>query len=160
VLDKELAQRFDLQDLAVRRECCFDSKEASAVLKIIEVQSLDVEDAWKSDGLSCIFWGMSGPKDRKPYEKLSSWHEVSIASAQATKAFEENKSLKLGEEAAWTADSISSAAWDMCSPACEMLKQMDDIGWNNENGVPLEDANIKGQPKQPVLVQGPIEPFW
>ncbi len=75
--------------------------------------------------------------------KLNAWQEVSITLPQFSEVFEVNKRLELGEEAAWTAQTISGAAWDMCTPACQMMKQMDSFGWADENGVPIQQIKNK-----------------
>lgn len=161
VLGHALVEQFDCEDLTVRRVCHFSSQDKKSILHLSELQALDVAGAWKAGNSTCVFYGTAGPADRKPYQKLNFWGEVSISSRQVDEVFKANNKLELGEEAAWTAESISDAAWSMCAPACEMLQQMDSVGWRGENGVPIQLTMKKAELKKGVAVT-PVqaEHYW
>lgn len=161
VLDHALVEQFDCEDLTVRRVCHFSSQDRKVILHLSELQALDVAGAWATGNSTCVFYGTVGSKDRKPYQKLNSWNEVSISSRQVDESLKANNKLELGEEAAWTSESISDAAWSMCAPACEMLQQMDSFGWQGENGVPLQITMKNAELKKAATV-APVqgEHYW
>jgi len=102
-----------------------------------------------------VFRGISNVlDDRFACEKLDYWHEVNISSARAEEVLKANTELELGEEASWDLSKIK-AAEHIYLPALEMLKQMDGIGWWNENGIDIRNRPLPPpqQPQQPYV-------FW
>ena len=68
--------------------------------------------------------------------------------------------MELGAEAAWTpADLFEAGVIDsMLVPACEMLKQMDGVGFYNENGI---DPRIQPSPTtDTVSAPAPNVEYW
>ena len=70
------------------------------------------------------------------------WYEATVSSVNADTVLEMNKTLELGEEAAWTASELEKldAAADVFLPALGMVKGMDGVGFYNNNGL---DYGIK-----------------
>lgn len=68
------------------------------------------------------------------------WHEVSISCPKADHILEQNKTLELGEETSWTPEKLSAvdALPSLYLPACEMVKQMDGVGFSNNNEMPIQ----------------------
>lgn len=68
------------------------------------------------------------------------------------------QNLVLGEEPSWTPEKLSevNAAQSMYLPACEMLKQMDGVGFYNDNEVDVKAAE-RQEPSEPE--SGPYF-FW
>lgn len=92
--------------------------------------------------------------------RASLWFEASLSSAKAEALFKTNESLGLGEEAAWTVESMEEAGcfkalWE---PALAMVKQMDHIGvetWAARGG---REAKAEKAPREEKGVDD--DGFW
>lgn len=92
--------------------------------------------------------------------RASLWFEASLSSAKAEAFFEANESLGIGEEAAWTVESMEEAGcfkalWE---PALAMVKQMDHIGvetWAARGG---REAKVEKLPHEEKSVDE--DGFW
>jgi hypothetical protein len=76
------------------------------------------------------------------------WFTASIESVRANEILAQNATLELGEEAGWTPKSFAMASIldDFCIPACGMLKQMDGVGYHNNNGIRRSTATAGPAP--------------
>lgn len=137
-----MAERFQLAEIRVNRICRYKSGNTRSTLKISELQSLDIEKVTVPGKPLTIFKLSPGASDRKPYQKLGHWYEVSISSSQLDELLEENKQLQLGEETRWTAKELLDAdvAPSIYLPTCEMLKKMDGVGQHNHNGLDVRSG--------------------
>jgi hypothetical protein len=154
-----MSERFHLADLRVNRICQYKSGNKKSTLKISELHSLDIHKLAVPDKLITIFKLFPGPSDRKPFQKLNCWYEVSISCPQLDELLEENKKLQLGEETSWTDKDLLDAgvAQSIYLPACEMLKKMDGVGQHNRNGL---EARYGVSPTASQVSQKPKEGFW
>ena len=149
-------EKLSLDGVRVHRivECM--SMDATSVLHISEIHDLDVNAQIGKN--HTIYKAEPNTIARPGCEKVDYWHEVSISSTKATRDFEGNKTLLFGDETSWTPESLSKqdVAGSMYRPACEMLKQMDGIGFWNDNGIEDDKAAppVEKQP-EPVKYQ-----FW
>ena len=149
----------------VRRITRYRSLDAKSLLAVSEVRELQIEFV---GGESCTIWKAVGCLDPSmmlaqegyQYKWLYLWHEVSISCPKANEMFEQNKSIELGDEAPWTPETLSNidAVQSMYLPACEMLKQMDGVGFYNDNAIdtqPVQSsaAAAETEPPQPYY-------FW
>ncbi len=144
-LDEIMAKRFELAGVRVHRISRYKSNDAKSILKISNLNLLDILMLSTPDG---IYFKLSRvPSDCKPCEKLGEWFEVSISSAQLDGILEQNKKLVLGEEAEWTPEEVSDLdiAKSIYLPALEMLKQMDGVGQYNHNGIDIRSMNATTQ---------------
>lgn len=118
----------------------YKSMDATSILHISEIHDLDVNAQFGET--HTIYKAEPNIVFRPGCEKVDYWHEVSISSIIAVNEFEENKILEFGDEASWTPESLSrqNVAEAMYRPACEMLKQMDGIGYWNDNGIEDDQA--------------------
>lgn len=128
------------------------------MLVVSYCQSLDTAGAWPPGNKICVFYGTPGPADRKPVEKLNAWQEVSITSSQISDIVRANEKLELGDQAGWTPADMSGAAVDMCSHAFPMLRQMDGVGWEDENGVQIavQTKDSNRQTSAPQYTRPPV----
>jgi hypothetical protein len=113
-------------------------REESSILSISEIKALDVDCRYPFQGANFqIYKASSPPDDQNETEHLDSWHEASISSVKSDEQLKQNSTLELGDEATWTAETLEKvdAAKSMYLPACEMVKQMDGIGYHNNNGI-------------------------
>jgi hypothetical protein len=136
-LSDALSSQFQLDGLRVHRISKYRSKDNQAILKVSDIQDLDVRNRSIPDKNITIFEAKRNMSPRKATEKLDFWYEVSISSPLVDDALAQNKLLSLGDEADWTAERFSKMdiAEKTCLPACQMLKQMDGIGYYNDNGI-------------------------
>ena len=147
----------------VRRTSCYRSVDSRSILKVCEVKDLQLFDV-HGDGELCTIWKAVG--SLVPQQSggtvghiwIYNWHEASITCPKADEMFEQNKSLELGDEASWTPEKLSNvaAAQSLYLPACEMLKQMDGVGFYNENGI--DGQNVQGLVTS--TVPGIVEQPW
>jgi hypothetical protein len=157
-LDEPISKRFELAGVRVYRICQYKSKDVKSILKISELNLLDIVPSNPEKSLT-YFKLLPGPAGRKACTRLGQWFEVSISSVQLDSLLEQNKNLEFGEEAAWTPEEVSDLeiAKSIYLPACEMLKKMDGIGQHNDNGIDVRSgmstATSQATPK-------PKEEFW
>jgi len=145
-----------LDGVRVHRIVEYMSMDANSVLHITEIYDLDVNA--QIGKTHTIYKAESNTTPRPGCEKVDYWHEVRISSIEADKIFEENETLEFGDEASWTPEILSTkhVAGTLCRPACEMLKQMDGIGFWNDNGIEDDKAAPPAEKKpKPVPYQ-----FW
>lgn len=66
----------------------------------------------------------------------SRWYEAAVISATLEDVFKANTIISVGEKANWEVENLKEmgAFPSLYQPALEMVKQMDHIGWNNDNG--------------------------
>ncbi|KAH8674739.1 hypothetical protein BGZ60DRAFT_557090 [Tricladium varicosporioides] len=145
VLSNQYADNFDLNGVWAHQISNYRSRDTKSVLQISKVQTLVVGREKTADEQSVVYVCSQFLSTAKPCEIhgwMSTWYEVNISSLTANQLFKQNETLELGNEAAWTIEDISklNAAQDLYLPACEMLKQMDGIGYHNDNGMDLEKA--------------------
>ncbi|KAH6670732.1 hypothetical protein B0J14DRAFT_102216 [Halenospora varia] len=170
VLSNRYIDGFALNDVRVHQIGNYRSRDSESMLKVSKVQNLVVRRKKTADELSKVYVCFPFVTTAKPCEihgQMSSWYEVSISSVKADELFKQNEILELGDEAGWSPESISklNAAQALYLPACEMLKQMDGIGYHSDNGLNLEkavDALKEAEQEQPVdfTMFQEKEKFW
>ncbi|CAL3966348.1 unnamed protein product [Diplocarpon coronariae] len=135
-LENCFTDRFACQDLSVHRVCQYRSVDQKSILKIIEIQALDIYGGYVPGESFSIYEAKPGPADRLPIVKLNDWFQASISCAELDPLLDQNKSLELGDEAGWTLECVAkvNAAKSMYMPAVSMLKEMDAVGQASNNG--------------------------
>ena len=136
---------FAVCGVRMRRISRYRSVLANSMLNISEVRELQMFD---SLGEGCTVWKIMGCTETdtqlltEGHKWFYIWHEVSISCPDADKLFEQNKIVELGEEAPWDFEKLSNinAIQSLYIPACEMLKQMDGVGFYNDNGAEASSA--------------------
>jgi hypothetical protein len=124
-----------VNSIRVRRNAQYPSVDRKSVLNITEVNDLFIRALNLSPvvGSHAIYHGYTN--DEKIQAPGPIWFEVGIFSTTAQELFKENQVLEFGDEVDWTTESMLSkgVAEAIYSPACEMLKQMDGVGfWNDK----------------------------
>lgn len=162
-METALSNRFQIQELQVKRVLKYQSEDRRSILNVTEIQSLDIQGGEVPGKPISIFQGAPGPIDEAPTKKLRQWWEASISSADADEVLEENKSLELGDEPGWTHETLSNmhVASALYLPACEMLKKMDGVGFLNRNGIEravVEASNVVPKEKKNKAVDQ--ADFW
>jgi len=138
-----------IDSVRVNRISMFKSSDDKSLLKVAEIQDLDIFSAPVPDKNITVYKAIASNEYRPGCVKVNSWNEVSIQCVELNEKLKQNLDLELGDEAGWTPQSLSnlSAAQAMYLPACQMLKQMDGVGQWNDNGA---DSNPTfGQPPPP-----------
>lgn len=77
----------------------------------------------------------------------SMWFEASIQSNAMISAFQENKTLELGDETEWSFETLRNARAfeDLVTAASDTVKQMDGVGYWSENN---QSSMIHGRPTE------------
>ena len=115
-------------------------------MNISEVRELQIDFVKGYD--STIWKAAATPESSTKLEYLGTdlsykwnylWQEVSISCPKADHILEQNKTLELGEETSWTPEKLSAVDTlpSLYLPACEMIKQMDGVGFYNNNEIPI-----------------------
>ncbi|KAH8820319.1 hypothetical protein F5884DRAFT_866066, partial [Xylogone sp. PMI_703] len=78
------------------------------------------------------------------------WFEVRITSSVADQILKQNEDLELGDAAKWTRDDFIKAqvAKRLCEQTCKVLKKMDTVGLQNDNGEAPREAHSDQEPKK------------
>ena len=113
----------------------YETKDRKSLLRVSEITELTKSLMKVPETDTMIFVAEEKLGYRPGCESVDFWHEVSISSVEVDKVMQQNLNLELGDEAAWTPKQLSDLEGmeAMCLPAFEMLKQMDGIGFWNEN---------------------------
>jgi hypothetical protein len=148
-LENSLLEKYGLDGIRVHRVRRYKSTDQNSVLEIDECRDLDVAAMGVPRKPTTVFRAISNTQDRIACEKLDYWHEVNISSVRAKEVLEANTKLELGEEADWDLSQPN-----IYLPALEMLKQMDGIGWWNNNGIDIRNRPLPPQQPQQKFV------FW
>jgi hypothetical protein len=112
------------------------SPDGKSYLKIDEVQDLSIRYRPALHKAAIVF--DASPQEAElnsiPFQ-VPNWIEASIHSTKVDKFMSQNEHLELGDEAGWFPEDFytADAAQALYLPACEMLKQMDGIGYHNEH---------------------------
>lgn len=141
-----------IDGIRVHRIAEFESVDGKSILKVSEVTELVLYSLLVPDKGTTVFKATTSLDFHPGCDGVNVWHEVSISSVEADSLYEQNKTLELGDETGWTLEDLSKidAANALLLPGCEMLKQMDGIGYYNDNGV---DPSIR-----PQQLFGEVEP--
>ncbi|KAL2070674.1 hypothetical protein VTL71DRAFT_13700 [Oculimacula yallundae] len=154
-----LQKQFVIQEVIVRRVYEYNSIDKKSLLKVSELQSLDINGGPAGEKPFWIFEATPGNPDLAPIDKLTTWYEASITSVHLDAVLKQNESLDLGDETAWTLEDVANmgACKALYSPALAMLKQMDGVGQNSKNG---SDYRSRQQAARAMLTQAAPQVVW
>jgi hypothetical protein len=157
---------FILYAVRVRRTSRYKSGDARSILKVCEVKDLHLFDI-RAEGEASTIWKAVG--SLVPQQSggtvghvwLYNWHEVSVTCPKADEIFEQNKSVELGDEAPWTPEEFSNvdAIQSLYLPACEILKQVDGVGFYNDNDIDAQATQTYVASTVPEAAEQPWY-FW
>ncbi|KAH7410920.1 hypothetical protein BKA64DRAFT_741554 [Cadophora sp. MPI-SDFR-AT-0126] len=158
-LDNSLQKKYLIQDVTVRRIYEYKSIDQDSLLKLSELQSLDI-DGGSTEKSFWVYEAKPSNLDQPPIKKLTTWYEASVTSIKLDSFLKQNENLDLGDETAWTLEDTANmeVSKAIYSPALEMLKQMDGIGQNGHNGSDYRSR----QPSEHVMQAQANEPvvWW
>lgn len=131
--------------------------DANSILRISEVKALDVDSRCPYPGATFQIYKAEPPQEHleEPGD-LNIWHEASISNVKLNEQLKQNTILELGDEAVWTPEKLEElgAVTAMYLPACEMLKQMDGVGYYNDNAINVQETSAsESSPPKPYI-------FW
>lgn len=141
-VDSVISGQFEFVGVQVRRQSRYQSHDEKSILVISEVQQLKHKCA-TTQNLQVYQAKLADPKI-----KLNCYYEASITSACADdQVFKQNKNIELGEVGNWTEKDLTNidTVQAMFRPACEMIKQMDSVGQENDNEVIVTAASLGPQ---------------
>jgi len=119
------------------------SQDGTSYLKIDEVQDLSLRCRPALHKPAIVFNASAFTGEGLESENflVPNWIEVSIHSTKVDELLSQNERLELGDEVGWLPEHFTKAdaAQTLYLPACEMLKQMDGIGYHNEHHMKVRD---------------------
>jgi hypothetical protein len=159
-LKEALVQQFSLDGIRVHRVNKYARRAAgaeggspasaaaratrdSSYLKIDEVLELYLRNRIAPNKVVVFDAYPHATEGKKPSDfqgTVPYWFEVSIHSTKVDEVLAQNEKLGLGDEAAWLPEHFVDAAQALYLPACEMLKQMDGVGYHNDNGKDIQEV--------------------
>ncbi|KAG4439592.1 hypothetical protein IFR05_004940 [Cadophora sp. M221] len=157
-LDESLQTNFVIQEVTVRRVYEYKSTDQKSILKVSELQSLDIDGGPVTEQSFWIYEAKPGNPDRAPIDKLTTWYEACVSSVQLDASFEQNESLDLGDETVWTLEDIANmeASKALYSPVLDMLKQMDGVGQHSHNGSDYRSRAPADHVMQAQVTKNPV----
>lgn len=101
-----------------------------------QVHDLDVDLGPVEGAGFSVIRAYANIEPRSVAEKLSSWHEVTVSSKKANDLFKKSMELELGGLTNYGPEHLSQfeGIEAIYGPALVMLKQMDGVGFYNDNG--------------------------
>lgn len=113
------------------------------MLKVCELQDLDVKFTMDPTGQFQVVEAVRNTAPRSPLEKLNMWYEVSISSTGIDELLEKNKFLEIGHTVEWTLEDLQklNGSIQMLQPACQMLVQMNGVGFYNSNDIKFQSKD-------------------
>jgi hypothetical protein len=142
-----------LDDIRLHKINFHQSTNKRSILVLTEIQA--------------FVWQIEQPKGKQNIQVISAhcdkiipgsagdsearWFTASIESVRGKEILAQNADLELGDEAGWTPETFAKAdiLGDLYIPACQMLKQIDGVGYHNNNGVQRTFRQPKTEPKEP-----------
>ncbi|EPE31588.1 hypothetical protein GLAREA_12344 [Glarea lozoyensis ATCC 20868] len=152
-IDRDLEEKYTLQEIYLHKVNLHRSSNNRSVLSISEVLAFITNicsPPGKPDVRIIRATYYNGPGSGFNYR----WFTASIESVRGNELLVQNKKLELGEEAGWTPETFADVLPDLSIPACQMLKQMDHVGYYNENGIRRSPPPTQTSPPKPV------ERYW
>ncbi|KAI0489832.1 hypothetical protein F4859DRAFT_501510 [Xylaria cf. heliscus] len=172
-LDVSYDKSYDIEVLAVRtrnRACCISemntiNKCAAATDPLKDVQRLYISEVWEMDRLNKT---ENEQRIRLKFARYKSnnersgmplvWYEAALKSDTLSRAFEQNENLELGNEVEWTVEGLlkSGAVESLIHKAADMVKNMDGVGYWNDN----HQADLLRGFGKPARGQDVVDKFW
>jgi hypothetical protein len=145
-MSETLAQKFKILSIRVHRMNKHTSPDGKSYLKIDEVQDLSIRCRSALQKPAIVFDASPWVEDELHSEAflIPNWIEASIYSTEVDDLLSQNQKLELGDEAGWLPEHFAKAdaAEALYLPACEMLKQMDGIGYHNEHPKKVQEILV------------------
>ncbi|KAI1168478.1 hypothetical protein F5B18DRAFT_281560 [Nemania serpens] len=135
---------FGIEVLAVRtrnKACCTSEVNPTQSNTRKEVHRLYISEVWEMDRLSKdeseqhIRLKFAHYKNNEHPGMPPVWYEATLKSDTFSTAFQQNRKLELGEEVGWTPEELlkSGAVEELVKKAANMVKNMDGVGFWNDN---------------------------
>jgi len=112
------------------------------MLDITEIQEMSLKPVERKgwDEFRCFEaepWSEAIAKPRAAQGQPAFWYEMSVVSSEVEELFMQNKSLRVGEKALYSAESdeMTRGLQSMSNQAFLMLRKIDFVGLGNDNGL-------------------------
>ncbi|KAI1744061.1 hypothetical protein F4680DRAFT_469504 [Xylaria scruposa] len=130
-----------------------------------DVQRLYISELWEMDRLNKIenehrirlkFACYKSHNERSGMPPV--WYEAILKSDTLSKAFEQNETLELGDEAEWVSEDLlkSGAVESLIQKAADMVRNMDGVGYWNDN----RQTDLIRNAGKPSRGQDVVDKFW
>ncbi|KAI9647347.1 hypothetical protein NHQ30_003732 [Ciborinia camelliae] len=132
---KQIMEHFVIYHLKIRKTRTYDSLDGNSKLHITAVdKSCGHELLVKDQGILVYIFS----EEKKDLSMEKNWHEASITSVSMDNLLQQNTNLELGEEVSWTVPDleVKKVSNTFIKPACDMLVQMDGVGFYNDSQDP------------------------
>ncbi|KAI1755304.1 hypothetical protein F4782DRAFT_538779 [Xylaria castorea] len=172
-LEVSYNKSYDIEVLAVRtrnKACCISEMSTTNTCSIQadprkDVQRLYVNEVWEMDRLNkseneqrirLKFARYKSNNERSGMPLM--WYEAVLKSDTLSKAFEQNETLELGNEVEWMSEDLlkSGAVEALIRKAADMVKNMDGVGYWNEN----HQTSLLRNAGKPAKGQDVVDKFW
>lgn len=125
----------------VKRYCDYPSQAGDISLRIIEVQELEVTPQHISATTTAFEIEETARIGSPP---LNKWYEASLHSDKLNFELVKNRALRLGEDVSYDAAALADVAKGLCTHACNMIQQMDGVGYWNDNSANISVEQPRG----------------
>lgn len=160
--ETSLKHQVHVHEVHVRRICFHENK--STILEVTEIQNLRVEFIDHTERKTRIVRAWSIGDISKELRNKPTWFEVSISSKEMNRALQENEKLDLGEETQWKTEHMMEkcVGSELFAKACNVIKQIDGMGFYNDNGETVREKTTKSTIKrsEPSTGNKFQQPFW
>jgi hypothetical protein len=153
----------EIFSLRIRKTKSYLSHDRQSKLHITEVNKSCGDMLKVKDKDINVYFFREEKKEQTKEE--TNWFEVSLASVTMDEFLEENPQLQLGQESQWRLKDLSKNKVSECliRPACEMLTQMDGVGFYNDNGLrkkirdsSRQQSSAQDSPVRHVPIRDPV----
>lgn len=138
-----------IDDVRVRQLRKFQSQNERSFLEISRIFPTEVKDL---PGTKYRAVRSLRDDDRKK-GVFKGWYEASVSSARMEELLQQNETLEPGNEVEWTLEQLEQEGVfeDIYRPACHIVKRMDGVGVQVDNGMP--DRRIPRTPQPHSVYQ-------
>ncbi|PQE24120.1 hypothetical protein CJF31_00002324 [Rutstroemia sp. NJR-2017a BVV2] len=125
----------EIYSLRIRKTKSYLSQDRQSKLHITEVDKSCGDMIKVKDKQINVYIFREEKKEQT--EEETNWFEISLTSVMMDEFLKENPSLQLGQESRWRLKDLitNKVSESLIRPACEMLTQMDGVGFYNNNGL-------------------------
>lgn len=133
-----------IDDVRVRQVCKFQSQNKKTILEISRIFATETKN-FPDTKYRAV---RSFPDDDRKKGVFKGWYEVSVSSTRMEELLQQNETLAPGEEAEWTMEQLEQERVfeDIYRPACQIVKRMDGVGVECNNGTPNRQTPRTPQP--------------
>lgn len=133
-LDLHDKYNMHLIQFRIRRTCEYATANGKAMLKVVEMQEIRGITE-RVEGTRTIH-NLSKQPSAAPGGPLDTWYQLSIMSPAIDVLLRPNEELEFGDVTELRLDDLAkTVVADLCRPACEVVRNIDGVGFYNNNNI-------------------------